>query len=144
MEPFLSIITRKTKSHYLEILWRRNMTYRRRHHNRNQRAQQAQVRRNRFHHRRYYRHSRLKNTNTRITVFYKNHKAQKTLKIKNLLKIMLRLVFSHSEFQYCYHKISLIFSSLIYPHKIWIFPINVFETNFDKNWFRDGCLERNS
>ena len=39
-------------------------------------------------------------------LLYKNHKAQKTLKIKNFRRIMLRLVFRQSEFPYCRHIIS--------------------------------------
>ena len=50
---------------------------------------------------------------------YKNHKAQRTLKIKNFLKNMVRLIFSHSKFPYCHHIISSILSGPVYcPSKI--------------------------
>ena len=57
---------------------------------------------------------------------------------------MLRLVFSHSEFSYCHHKIFIDLICLLPLKKYEIFSISIFGIDFDKNWFPDGCLERNS
>ena len=64
---------------------------------------------------------------------YKNGKPQKTLKIKNLLRTILRLACSHLEFTYCHSKynfMDLICICLLAVKDVEFLAINVFGTNF--------------